>query len=161
MWKLRLIRSGERLQLARWRCGIRSPSLKIKDWNANTDVWELYDLTKDFTQFENLADQEPERLAKMKALFLAEAKANKALPIGGGLWTRLHPQDRIGSPYTSWRFDGSTTRMPEFTAPGLGRQSTQVVIEAELGQNASGVLYALGGASGGLTLFMDDGDDHG
>ncbi len=29
---------------------------------------------------------------------------------------------------------------------------------AEIGANASGVLYALGGASGGLTLYMDKGE---
>ena len=48
--------------------------------------------------------------------------------------------------------------MPEFTAPGLGRESNHVTIDAELGENASGVLYALGGASGGLTLYMDKGE---
>ena len=47
--------------------------------------------------------------------------------------------------------------MPEFTAPGLGRESNHVTIDAEIGENASGVLYALGGASGGLALYMDDG----
>jgi arylsulfatase len=47
--------------------------------------------------------------------------------------------------------------MPEFAAPGLGRESSHVSIDAELGENASGVLYALGGASGGLTLYMDKG----
>ena len=47
--------------------------------------------------------------------------------------------------------------MPEFTAPGLGRQSNRVSIDAEVGPDASGVIYALGGASGGLTLFMDKG----
>jgi hypothetical protein len=31
-------------------------------------------------------------------------------------------------------------------------------IDAELGENASGVLYALGGASGGLALYMDKGE---
>ena len=48
--------------------------------------------------------------------------------------------------------------MPEFTAPGLGRESNHVTIDADLGENASGVLYALGGASGGLTLYMDKGE---
>jgi arylsulfatase len=43
-------------------------------------------------------------------------------------------------------------------APGLGRESNRVVIEAELGEKATGVLYALGGASGGLTLYMDKGE---
>ena len=60
----------------------------------------------------------------MKELFLAEAKANKALPIGGGLWTRFHPEDVISSPYKSWRFDATTTRMPEFTAPRLASRAT-------------------------------------
>ena len=47
--------------------------------------------------------------------------------------------------------------MPEFTAPGLGRESNTVTIDAEIGDNASGVLYALGGSGGGLTLYMDKG----
>ena len=33
-----------------------------------------------------------------------------------------------------------------------------MVIDAELGENASGVLYALGGFSGGLALYMDKGE---
>jgi arylsulfatase len=129
----------------------------LKNWDASNDVWELYDLTRDFSQAEDLADKEPERLAKMKELFLAEAEKNKAFPIGGGLWTRLHPEDVITSPYKSWRFDPTTTRMPEFTAPGLGKRSNHVAIGVEVGKDASGVLYALGGASGGLTLYMDKG----
>jgi len=131
---------------------------RIKDWDATKDVWELYDLRKDFSQADNLAAANPEKVEEMKALFLKEAKANKAFPIGAGNWLRLHPEDRVKTPYTSWQFDGTTTRMPEFTAPGLGRESSVVTIDAELGDNASGVLYALGGASGGLALYMDKGE---
>jgi arylsulfatase len=47
--------------------------------------------------------------------------------------------------------------MPEFTAPGLGKRSNHTATDIEVGPNASGVLYALGGASGGLTLYMDQG----
>ncbi len=130
---------------------------RLKNWNANQDVWELYDLGNDFSQANNLASQETERLAQMKGLFLTEAKANHAFPIGGGLWTRFHPEDVIATPYTQRRFDASTTRMPEFTAPGLGKKSNQVTIELEVGDQPSGVLYALGGASGGLTLYLDRG----
>ena len=132
-----------------------SPGLAT--WDSNRDVWELYNLKADFSQAANLAAQEPQRLAAMKSEFLDEAKENKVFPIGAGIWLRLHPEDRIKTPYTSWQFDATTTRMPEFTAPGLGRESNHVTIDAELGENASGVLYALGGASGGLTLYMDKG----
>ncbi len=56
------------------------------------------DLSRDFTQARDLAAAEPERLARMKELFLEEATRNHALPIGGGLWTRLHPDDRVKTP---------------------------------------------------------------
>jgi arylsulfatase A-like enzyme len=133
-----------------------SPGLAT--WDSNKDVWELYNLKTDFSQAEDLAAKEPKRLEAMKALFLREAKENKAFPIGAGIWLRIHPEDRIKTPYTSWRFDATTTRMPEFAAPGLGRESNHVTVDAEFGDNASGVLYALGGASGGLTLYIDRGE---
>ena len=133
-----------------------SPGLAT--WDSGKDVWELYNIKSDFSQADNLASKEPKRLEAMKGQFLKEAKANKVFPIGAGIWLRLHPEDRIKTPYTSWHFDSTTTRMPEFTAPGLGRESNHVTIDAELGENASGVLYALGGASGGLTLYLDKGD---
>ena len=130
----------------------------LADWDSGKDVWELYSLKADFSQADNLAEKEPKRLEAMKGQFLKEAKANKVFPIGAGIWLRIHPEDRIKTPYTSWQFDSTTTRMPEFTAPGLGRESNHVTINAELGENATGVLYALGGASGGLTLYMDKSD---
>ena len=132
-----------------------SPGLET--WDSSQDVWELYNLTEDFTQMHDLAAQDPERLEAMKLQFLEVAEDNLVFPIGAGIWLRLHPEDRLASPYTSWTFDSTTIRMPEFTAPGLGRTNNLVTITADLDENASGVLYALGGGSGGLTLYMDQG----
>ncbi|MDA0947653.1 MAG: arylsulfatase [Planctomycetota bacterium] len=131
---------------------------RLKTWDAHKDTWELYDLSADFSQANDLAAEEPERLAQLQELFLTEARANKVLPIGGGLWTRYHPEDRVATPYSSWRFDANTRRMPEFTAPPIGKQTNHVRAEVELGEGASGVLYALGGASGGVTLYLDEGE---
>ena len=47
--------------------------------------------------------------------------------------------------------------MPEFCAPGLGNRANIVLIEADVPKNADGVLYALGGAGGGLTCYLDNG----
>jgi arylsulfatase len=120
-------------------------------------VWELYDLSHDFSEANNLASEEPGRLAAMQQLFLTEAAKNKVFPVGAGLWTRLHPEDRVKVPYTHWRFDSMTTRLPEFAAPGLGRESNRVTVDVDIGENASGVLYALGGVAGGLSLYVEDG----
>ena len=49
------------------------------------------------------------------------------------------------------------TRMPEVAAPALGNKNNLVTIEAEIPANANGVLYALGGFSGGLATYMKDG----
>ncbi|MEN9569030.1 MAG: hypothetical protein RL172_261 [Bacteroidota bacterium] len=126
----------------------------ISKWNPENDPWELYNLAEDFTQFNNLAAKYPDKVNELKALFKEEAKKNKDVPIGAGMWTRFHPEDAIGSPYKSWTFSQSTRRMPEFTAPGLGKIGNKVTMDIDVPANANGVLYALGGSGGGLTLFM-------
>lgn len=81
----------------------------------------------------------------------------QAARLTGSLRTRLHPQDRVKIWSTKWTFHSTSTRMREFAAPLLGRDSNSVTIDAELGPNASGVPYALGGAGGGLVLYLDKG----
>jgi arylsulfatase len=130
---------------------------RLKSWDANQDTWELYDLTKDYSQATDVSKQNPEKLAELKKLFLEVAKENKALPIGGGLWTRFHPEDVVSSPYRRWVFDTSVQRMPEFAAPPLGKRTNRTELNVEVPENASGVLYALGGSSGGVSLYMDQG----
>src|SRR5208282_2873961 len=95
----------------------------LDTWDANKDRWELYDIRKDFSEADDLAEKEPARLEEMKKLFLAEAEKNNVFPIG----------------------------------PGLGRESNRVVINLEVDPHASGVIYALGGIGGGLTLYIDKG----
>ncbi len=130
---------------------------RMKGWNSENDVWELYDLSNDFSQSNDLAAVEPQRLASLKRDFIAAAKDNKDLPIGGGIWTRIHPEDVVATQYASWTFGPNTRRMPEFTAPGLGKKNNRVEVELSVDESASGVLYALGGAAGGLTCYMEDG----
>ena len=117
----------------------------LDKWDSKKDVWELYNLNDDYTQFNDLAAKEPGRLAQMKALFLEQARENLDLPIGAGIWLRLHPEDVQRTPYNSWVFDEDTKRMPEFAAPGLGKRSNKVVVDLDVPANANGVLYCLGG----------------
>jgi arylsulfatase A-like enzyme len=130
---------------------------RLARWDSATDEWELYDMKNDFSQANDLAASNPAKLAELQKQFLALAEDNQAFPIGAGNWLRLRPQDRISTPYRSWTLTASTRRMPEFAAPGLGRESNVVEIDMECGEDASGVLYALGGSGGGLTLYMDKG----
>ncbi|QWF23588.1 arylsulfatase [Nocardioides sp. LMS-CY] len=130
----------------------------IQEWTPDQDTWELYHLDEDWTQANDLAETHPDKLAQLKEVFAIEAARNSVYPVGGGLWVPVfHPELRISTPYRSWTFSGDIVRMPEFCAPALGNRANTVTIDAELPERASGVLYALGGAGGGLTCFMDDG----
>ena len=53
--------------------------------------WQLYDTTKDFSLSNDLADQEPERLKKMKEKFMEQAIENQVLPLDDRLLERLVP----------------------------------------------------------------------
>ena len=58
---------------------------------------------------------------------------------------------------TEWTFDSPITGMPELAAPKLGKVSSLVTMEVDAPANANGVLYALAGFSGGITLYVKDG----
>jgi arylsulfatase len=130
----------------------------IQDWTPDHDAWELYHLDEDWTQSNDLATELPDKLAQMMELFSQEAAKNSVYPVGGGLWVPVyHPELRISTPYREWDFTGGIVRMPEFVAPALGNRGNHVTIDAQVPENASGVLYALGSAGGGLTCYFDDG----
>jgi len=139
-----------------WVQGI---SERARNWSPEKDVWELYDLEVDWSQANDLAAKMPEKLQQMKDLFLVESAKNKNLPIGGGMWSTMlfHPEDAPASPYSEWTFTGPMTLMPESAAPKLGKFSSLVKMALDVPENANGVLYALGGFSGGLTCYLRDG----
>lgn len=130
-----------------------------KEWSPEKDQWELYNLNEDWSQANDLAGKMPAKLAEMKDLFLIESTKNKNLPIGGGLWSTalMHPEDAPRSAIAEWTFEGAMTRMSESAAPKLGIVDTLVSMDLDVPANATGVLYALGGFGGGLTLYVKDG----
>jgi hypothetical protein len=138
-----------------WVPGI---SKDIFEWTPDKDKWELYNLDEDWSQADDLADHMPAKLANLKDLFLIELTKNKGLPVGGGLWIPIfHPELKLAPPYTSWNFPGAITRMPEFAAPSLGNKDNVVSVDVDVPEDANGVIYALGGFSGGLALYVKDG----
>ena len=104
--------------------------------------------SSDFSQAHDLAAQGARTARELKALFLQKRKRTRSSRSAPAFGCGFTPRTASKTPYTSWRFDATTTRMPEFAAPGLGRESNRVTLEIECGENASGVLYSLGGAGG-------------
>lgn len=128
------------------------------NWDSAKDRWQLYRVERDYSQAVDLAASEPAKLAEMKALFEREARDNKVFPIGGGAFVFLNPAQRQTSGMKEWHFTGAVTRMPEPVAPNIKAQNNVVTVSADLPKDASGVLYALGGAGGGISLYVDKGE---
>ena len=126
----------------------------IKDWTPDQDQWRALQPRSRTGPKPTTSPPDPEKLAQMKEKFAIEAARNSVFPIGGGLWIPIfHPELRISTPYREWNFARDIIRMPEFCAPALGNRGNLVTIDAEIPENASGVLYALGEPSGGLTVL--------
>ena len=138
-----------------WTAGLDPAIFK---WTPENDVWELHDLSKDYSQAKDVASGNPEKLKDLKGAFAVSAKENKVFPIGGGLWSVVfHPEDAPSNPATEFSFTQEVVGVPEFTAPKVGARSNLVTIEAELKPDSQGVLYALGAFSGGVALWVEDG----
>ncbi|MNO18449.1 Arylsulfatase [compost metagenome] len=130
---------------------------QFMNWNPQNDQWSLYNLSSDYSQASDLAASNPEKLAELKAEFDTQAKANQVYPIGAGLYPLLDPSARVGTNRREWHFSDRTQRLPEFAAPNLRNQNSRVAVKALVPANANGVLYAMGGIGGGVSLYLDDG----
>jgi len=126
----------------------------------DADVWELYDITTDFSQAHDLAAQHPEKLAELKALFEKEAWANNVFPLDDRFAERaidpLRPSLIRGR--REFRYFPGATRIPEGAAPPTKNVSHRIIARVTVGDDpASGVIVAQGGRTGGFTLYLADG----
>jgi len=130
----------------------------LTKWNPLKDQWELFDTRTDFSLDHDLAAENPQKLQELKDLFMQQAKENKVLPIGGGLYTVLHPGEMKRSTNTEWTLYEGMTRIPESQAPNVRNGNIHAEIEAVVPANANGVIFAVGGYAGGVTLYAYNGE---
>lgn len=126
----------------------------IAEWTPDKDVWELYNLKEDFSQANDLAKKHPKKLEEMKQLFMQESRKNKNLPIGGGLYVLLHPEAISANPRTEFNF-GNNFSIREGLAPRVAVLPNKMTFDINSKKQPEGVLFAVGGFSGGLSIFVD------
>lgn len=125
------------------------------------DVWELYDIEKDFSLTQDVAKQHPEKLKMLRELFRKEAVANNVFPLDDRLYERFNARiagrpDLMGA-RKSLTLGHGMEGILENTF--LNVKNTSKVIEAEvsLDQNARGIILCQGGKFGGWALYMNEG----
>ena len=125
------------------------------------DKWELYHVAQDFSQAENLAASNPDKLKELQALFDKEAVRNHVYPIDDRRSERFDPQiagrpDLLGGRTSMTLFEGMTG-IAENAFINLKNRSYSVTADVEVPAAAQGVIVAQAGRFGGWTLYMKGG----
>jgi arylsulfatase len=129
----------------------------LANWDPSEDIWQLFDIRSDYSLMNDVAAEHPEELNELKDLFMQVAKENKALPIGGALYTGINPQEMKRSSNTEWTLFAGMTRIPESEAPNVRNGNLRAEITATVPANVNGVIFAMGGYAGGVSLYALNG----
>jgi arylsulfatase len=123
---------------------------------VNSYTWELYDLTKDWTQDNDLAAANPAKLKEMQAQFMLEAAKYQVFPLDNSLATRMvTPRPSVTAGRSVFTYAGTLTGIPMGDAPQLLATSYTITAEVEVPQGgAEGMIATQGGRFGGWGLYL-------
>ena len=118
--------------------------------------YELYDLTKDWTQFENVAAKYPDKLKELENLFWVEAKKYQVEPLDATVVTRLiTPKPSITAGRNAFTWTAPLTGTPNGDAPSVLNASYNFKAEIEVPQGgAEGMLITQGGRFAGYGFYL-------
>ena len=122
----------------------------------NNCTWELYDLTKDWTQDEDVAAKYPDKLTELKQLFLAEAKKFQVLPLDASVATRIvAPRPNLTAGRSEFIYTRPMTGLPQGDSPLLLNCSYNIAAEIDVPEGgAEGMILTSGGRFGGYGFYL-------
>ena len=120
--------------------------------------WELYDLSKDPTESNDLAEADRAKLIEMIALWYIEAGKYNVLPLDSrGTLRFADERPQLTKDRQTYVYYPHTQMIPENVAAKLLNRAHSLTVEAEIPKGgAEGVLVCHGGNVGGYTLFIKD-----
>jgi arylsulfatase len=128
---------------------------------ANTDplnnqVFQLYNLGKDFTQSDDIAAQNPQKVKEMRQKFLAEAKKYQVLPLDASVAARIvAPRPNITAGRTEFVYTRPMVGLPQGDSPFLLNSSYTITADIEVPQGgAEGMILTSGGRFGGYGFYL-------
>lgn len=137
-----------------WHQGWKAVTKHRTGDDFTAEAWELYHLDEDFSELNDLAQTQPEKLAEMKQRWWAEAGRYGVLPLDDSD-ALFAPPPRPGAP--RWRASSTyyppIATIPAETAPVVADASHRIDIDLErpLGTE-DGTLLAFGNYGGGYML---------
>ena len=122
--------------------------------------WELYNVDEDYSEANNLAKSNPEKLRELQRLFYIEAVKYNVLPLDNTKVERLDVNNRPSNirGLNEFTYYDGMVRIPEGGAPDLKNKSFGISAVVEIPEGgAEGLLMTQGGRFAGLGLYLLDG----
>jgi arylsulfatase len=138
----------------------RLPWENLGSSDFDKDEWQIYDLDNDFSESNDLAATNPQKLKELQDLFWIEATKYNVLPLDDRFIERADPAMRpsLIEGRTKFTYFPGVRRVPESSSPNVKNKSHAITADVEIPKDgADGVLVAAGGNVGGYALFVKDG----
>src|SRR5262245_1561979 len=123
---------------------------------VNGYKWELYDLTKDYSEANDLAAKMPDKLRQLQEIFLMEATKYNVFPLDNTVIQRLlAPRPSATAGRDVFTYSGEVSGIDVSDAPSILNRSYTVTAEVEVPQGGGdGMIATLGGRFGGYGLYL-------
>ena len=123
---------------------------------ASAYKFELFNVAKDWTQNNDLAAANPQKVQEMQKLMFAEFGRHQVLPLDASVATRLvSPRPSLSAGRTSFAYLAPVTGIPDGAAPSLLNTSYTITADIDVpAAGAEGVIVTEGGRFGGFGLYL-------
>lgn len=149
--------------------GWMASAISFEPWNPNRpsfdpdkQKWELYNIDSDFSQANDLAAQNPEKLRQMQDLWWVQAAKYNVLPLDWRATERFN-SEAMGRPSLtrgrkSMTYYPGTIGVPDAASPPMLNKSWTITASIEVPDNkANGMIITQGGLEGGYGIYLRDG----
>jgi len=139
-----------------------APWTPVRDVDPDKEKWELYNIDKDFSQADDLAAANSEKLRELQDLWWAEAAKHNVLPMDWRVAERFSAElagrpSLAGDAKTLTYYAGQVGLPPE-ASPRVLNKSWTLTADLEVPKSgAEGVIATHGGIVGGYGLYLREG----
>ncbi|MCE9532384.1 MAG: arylsulfatase [Planctomycetes bacterium] len=122
----------------------------------NNQILELYDLSKDFSQSQNIADRFPDKVKELKQLFIAEAMKYQVFPMDASVATRMvSPRPNITAGRTEFVYTQPMVGLPQGDSPSIIAASYTISADITVPEGgAEGMILTSGGRFAGYGFYL-------
>ena len=141
-----------------WHAGWKAVAFHPSGTPYDQDKWELFHLDEDFSETNDLAATQPDKLAALVQIWWEEAEKHKVLPLDDRFRERFVVNaTRFHAVRKRYVFHAGMGHLPNDVAPDLRSRSYLIEAHVQTGADSEGMLIAHGDATGGYSLYLQSG----